>query len=102
MSESKSRDVDQESRRLIREDLLTKKFGQSLVGQDRRFPLYWRYAKECRILEETQEADSKTVPIDIRRPKRHKIITRIAIPGANWDLVDYTKPEGEPFLSISV
>jgi hypothetical protein len=102
---------------VVREDLLKKKFGESLVaslGPDRRLPLYWRYASRCRIQEETEvtssgkrrirldaeKADAKNVPAEIRRPLRHKIFTRIAIPGADWSLTTGVKEEGKPYQEL--
>lgn len=60
-------------------------------GQNEKPILYWRYAEECRIQEESDTKRRKTI---------HKIYTRIAIPGADWSKIDTVKPELEPCKRI--
>lgn len=52
--------------------------------------LFWRYAPEARMLEDSERDHGKV---------KYKIYTRVAIPGADWSLIE-TKPEGAPFPRI--
>lgn len=64
-----------------------------------RLTLYWRFAKECRILEEVNnETDSLGQTIPNGRIWR-KIRTRVAIPNANWSLVKVVA-EGERYPEV--
>ena len=57
--------------------------------------LYWRFAKECRISEETEEGSPGG-----RRPTRYRIRTRVAVPEVVWTDELHT-PEGGNFPQVS-
>jgi hypothetical protein len=55
--------------------------------------LYWRYAKECRMLEDTEYGG--------REQTRHKINTRIAIPEADFNAVeDVVKTDNNSYREL--
>ena len=57
--------------------------------------LHWRFAKECRISEETEEGSPRG-----RRPTRYQIRTRVAVPEVVWTDELHT-PEGGSFPWVS-
>lgn len=64
--------------------------------------LYWRYGSIERIQEDTEKADHRNVPADIRRPERYKIMTRIAIPEADFSVIGgMTISDGDPYPALT-
>lgn len=77
---------------------LRKELLKALVSILEQFPkntrpvLYWRYARYRRIDEDFGHSGD--------RQRRARIMTRIAVPGVDWDKVHGFKKEGEEYISI--
>lgn len=62
--------------------------------------LYWRYAKEMRIQEEEGNIHGGLHSKNAVASLRHKIRTRIAIPEADFSVIDTVVPEGATYSTL--
>jgi hypothetical protein len=85
----------------LRQAMYTAFHKLKLTCKSARPVLYWRYGQIERIQEDSAKADHHNVPVEIRRPARFKIRTRIAIPEADFSVVDdLVKAEGDAYGTL--
>jgi hypothetical protein len=79
----------------LRQAMYTSFFKLRQTCKSERPVLYWRYAEQERIQEETEQAPGSSVPV------RYKIMTRIAIPEADYSVVEaLVKPSNGPYATL--